>query len=361
MKKVLGKTESIGIYQQPKAANHWEDVGDNTKTYKTIQWLEAGVSIPDPDVSIDEFNSTSQNGIIANSERVFVDKTSGLPKIPFQGICDKTTLAAILAMALQTVTESGSSPYSKAFTSPTMIDFANNEGFLFTVALKQGASADDVVLLQNALINNLNIVWDLTQRGTARLMNMNGTFVGNRMTFENNFSGAPAWTNATPLQTGFYSEGKYWTNDYDQDSIFTVNNVNYASQCIRRVELQINNNVQKTCVSTGGVASNYVLSPEYKLLITLDYNSATEKILKDYTNGSLVQFFWTNDPTKAKADGSFALRIKTSLGGEGRLQSMPKVYDGEYLGLNLDSKIYSIGTTGAAINIDMVDSIKWGF
>lgn len=361
MKKVLGKTESIGIYQQPKAVNHWDNVGDNTKAFITMQGLEAGISIPDPDVSIDEFNSTSQVGIIANSSRTFVDKTSGLPKIPFQGVCEKSTLAAILAMAMQRVTEAAATPYLKTYTPVPMIDFAANVGYLFTIALKQGASADDVILLQNALIDNLNIVWDLTQRGTARLVNMNGTFIGNKMTFENDFSGAPAWTNNTFNQSKLYNNGDTWGVTWNKTSFFTIDEVSYSNQCIRRVELQINNNVQKACVSTGGKASNYVISPEYKLLVDLDYNEATEKILKDYVDGAEVEMAWSNDPDKNEADGAFTLRIVKLLGSVGRLQSMPKVYDGDYIGLSLDIKLYSVGVSDNVITVSLADAIDWGF
>jgi len=354
MSKTLSKKEIFGILQQSKASNHWIVPQGASANFRTIQWINSGVLIPDPAVTVDQFNVTSQTGTHFEHERFFVDSTSGLPKIPFTGTCDKTTLAAFLVAAFQGCSEAVGTPFTKTIGAGGLagvINWANNEGYLFTLALQQGASADDGIILENALIDTLNIVWEVESSGIARLVNMNGTWVGNELKYEQALDGT--WTNGTPLQTGFFNNTDTWA----VRTTFTVDGVDYSAQCIRRVELQINNNIRKACVSTGGKASNYIWSPEYKMLITVDHNSITEKILKDFTSGADVSFTWSNDPATANTDGKWTVQSDT---GNGKLMSQPKTYSDEYLGLQLEVKWFSLlGAT--PLTMAFTDTIDWGF
>ena len=87
--KILTKAQKVGILTQTA----WATPQLASANYKTIQWINAGIPIPDPNVQIDQFNVTSQNGIHAELERRFLDGASGLSTIPFSGTCDKSTMA----------------------------------------------------------------------------------------------------------------------------------------------------------------------------------------------------------------------------------------------------------------------------
>ena len=348
--KVLSKAERFGLLFQADWANTAALKADSA--YKLCQWINAGTPNPNPDVQIDQFNVTSQNGIHFESERFFVDATSGLPTIPFSGTCEKVTMAPFLVGAYQGVTEAGTTPYNKqiyagGLTSP--LDFAGDAGFLHVIAVDQGGT-DDGVILYNAIIQNLNIVWDLNARGVARLVNMSGAWVGNDMDYEQTLSGT--WTNATIAQTGFFNNTDAWLAD-----AFTVDAVDYAAQCIRRVEEQVNNNVTSNCKTTGGKANQYDIAPEYKTIITLDYNDTTEKMLKDYTTGAAVSLSWSNDSAGAYTDGLWSYLHATS---GGRLISPPKIYNGDFLGIQLEVRWYT--ASGATpLNVMFCDTIHWTY
>lgn len=354
MSKILSKTERFGILQQSKSSNHWTAPAAANAAFKLCQWIDAGVAIPNPDVQVDQINSTSQNGTHIENERFFVDALSGLPSIPFSGICEKATMAAFLVSALQACSEDAGTPFAKTITSgglTSVINWANNEGYLFTIALDQGASADDGVILENAIIQTLNIVWDLNARGPARLVNMNGTFVGNEKNYEQTLNGT--WTNTTIAQN-FFNNTDTWTTNFSGVNL-TIGGVDYSAQCIRRVELQINNNITSNCKTTGGKANQYDWAPEYKLLVSLDYNDVTEKLLKDFQDGVTGTMNWSNDPAAAETDGKWSIVFPMF-----RLLSQPKIYNDAYIGINLELGLRS-AAAATPLTVFFADTVDWGF
>ena len=355
MAKTLSKIESIGILQQDKSVNHWDVIAADNAAFKTVQWINVGTLIPDPAVTVDNFNVTSRLGIHHEDERFFIDATSGLPTLPFAGTCDKTTMAAFLVAALQACSEAVLTPFEKTITAAglsTVVNWAGNEGYLFTLALKQGASADDGILIHNALIDTLNIVWEVETNGIARLVNMNGTWVGSKIEYEQTLNGT--WVNATAAQTGFFNNTDTWSNNFG-GALLNIGGVDYSAKCIRRVEIQINNNIRKACVSTGGVATNYVSSPEYKIMFTLDHDSDTEKIHYDFVQGTTFTMNWSNDAADAGTDGKWSIVIPNA-----HIMSVPKNYAEEYIGISIDGRLYSASGV-SPITIYFTDTIDWAF
>jgi hypothetical protein len=357
--KILVKTERFGIKYQAD----WATPGVAGEAFKLCPWINSGTPNPNPDVQVEQFNVTSQSGIHHEAERFFIDATSGLPTIPFSGTCEKATMAAFLVGAFQGVTEAAGTPYLKTITCGGLtapIDFKTVGKYLFTIAVDQGGSADDGVILDNAIIQNLNIVWDLNAKGIARLVNMSGAWVGNKLTYEQDLSSGTPWANLTPIQTGFFNNTDLW-GVTDTTARFLVDAVDYSAECIRKVEYQINNNVTSNCKTTGGKADQYDITPEYKTIITLDYNATTEKILKDFTTGSEVGFIWGNDSAGARTDGKWAFKSTVnSAVHNGRLMSPPKQYNGDFIGIQLDVRWYS-QLAGTPLTVYYVDTVDWTF
>ena len=67
--KILSKTERFGLLYQAD----WATPQIAGAAYKLCQWINAGTPNPNPDVQVDQFNVTSQNGIHYENERFFVD------------------------------------------------------------------------------------------------------------------------------------------------------------------------------------------------------------------------------------------------------------------------------------------------
>ena len=95
--KYLSKTFSYGLLLQ----TNWATPQAAGANYKTIPY-NAGVTIFEPDVRVEGFNTSSQNGIHKEIERVYIDGRSGLPKVNFSMPADLTTLAPHLRGLLVT-------------------------------------------------------------------------------------------------------------------------------------------------------------------------------------------------------------------------------------------------------------------
>lgn len=356
-KKILAKAERFGLLQQSKASNHWTAPNSSSANFYRINWLDAGSINANPDVQIENIPAIAQSGTHFEASRFFYDALSGLPTIAFSGTVDKKELAPFLVSALQACSEDGTTPFAKTITAgglTSTIDWANNEGFLFTLAIDQKASADDGVILENAIINNLNLTWDLNGRGKTRLVQISGTWVGNELNYEQSFGGV--WTNATVTQS-FFNNTELWSVDYGGSPTLSIDSVDYSSECVRKVEIQINNNITSNCKTTGGKANQYDWAPEYKTMITLDYNSATEKILKDFTTGAVVAFYWSNDAAGVGTDGKWSFLPGTTAG---RLMSPPKFYNGEFVGVQLEIRWHSVNAA-TPVSFNFTDTIDWGF
>lgn len=352
--KRLAKQESLGILKQTS----WSSVPAANAAFKQMNWIDAGVLIPDPAVQIDQINSISQNGIHREYERFFIDGTSGLKTLPFSGIVDKVEMAPFLISALQVVSEDASTPFLKTITASgltTPIDFYAGGGYIFTLALRQnGAAADDGVLMYNSIIDTLNIIWDLNQRGSARSVKYNGAWKSTQVLYEQSLSGS--WTNTTAAEN-FFNKTDGWGVTYSTAN-FTIDGVDYSAQPIRYVEFQVNNNVAVNNVSTGGIATQYDLSPQYKFIVRLNYNDVTEKILKDFQDGTDCTFTWTNDSAAARTDGKWALACTAS--NPLKLMSQPKRYEGDFLGIELEMGCYS-KAAATPIAIYYTDTIDGGY
>ncbi|MBK7380406.1 MAG: hypothetical protein IPJ03_17610 [Ignavibacteriales bacterium] len=338
---ILGKKSRIGILKQtgwasPQAAN---------ANFVTMNY-DVG-SIPDPKPMIENINQTSQAGIYKETTRMNYDYVSDLKSINFSGLIHQKLFAPHLFAAMQAVTEGATTPYDKAFvmqlTAP--LDFAADAGCLHTVAFDIGASADDGVILENAVLDTLSIDFDLNAKGMARYGKMTGTWVGNEMNFEQTLNGS--WV---AIPTIAY----YANTDAFTASTFTINAVNYAAECIRSFGITINNNVSIPC-QTAGKAAQYRMSPMVTFRIGLEsYNLTTEKILQSYQRGDAVVLTFKNGVT-ADTDGELGFVIAA-----GHLTDNPYVYDGEYVGLTLGAE--ATKTSGSPLlQVNMTDTVDWAY
>ena len=179
--KILSKTERLGAVLQ----DNWQTPADATAAFYTMQWVNAGVLIPDPAVTIDNFNVTSQSVIHFEKERAVVDARSGLQSIPISGIAEKSSMAPLLYGAHFVASEAVGTPYNKVITCGGLtapIDFNGNGTKLFTYAIDQGGD-DDGVILENAIVDSLNLVWDMNADGTGRFVSYSGMLKGYEMKF----------------------------------------------------------------------------------------------------------------------------------------------------------------------------------
>lgn len=329
--------------------NQFTNPGLAATNYRTVYYT-AGVPIPDPGVTVDEYNVTSQLGLNKELTNFFIDARSGLARLNFSAPADKNTLAPHLIGALQAVTEDAGTPFSKAITSgftAGTIDFNAGSGYLHTLAINQGSSADDGTILESAIIDTLNLTWDFNANGVARLVQMDGSWVGNEMNFDQTLSGTWVATTLSPFNN---------TEAYSFVT-FTVDSVDWSAQCIRRITLSINNNVTSNCSTTAGKPNQYDVMPEITWTIVLDHNLTTEKLMGDFQAGAAVDINIGNALYAAAAgtDGQLGFDSPNC-----RIIAPPQVYNGDFLGYSLQARAYQSSTT-SPLTVNLIDTLEWGY
>ena len=349
--KYLAKTMTYGLLLQA----NWATVQAAGAAYKIIPY-NAGVSIPDPDISVGLYNTTGQNGLHKEVERFFVDGRSGLPKINFAMTADLESIAPHFAGALFGMTEVASGSYQKqavALGLTATIDFVANATKVYTIAIDNSASADDGIILENAIIDNLTIDFDFLANGIGRFAQLSGTWVGNEMNFEQTTGGTWVATDGGAKSTLITTP----LNDADAFA-FTVlgsDSEDWSGEAVRSFSLNIANNVTSNVATTAGKANNYDVSPVYTSKIVLDYNSTTEKVLKDFQDGATILATLDNTTRAAGTTKDFTIACTG-----GKLMKSPFIYNGEFAGVELDVVWHS---TAAAtpITITLTDGIQWGY
>ena len=345
--KYLAKTFKYGVGLQ----TNWATPLDREDNYTVVAY-NSGVTVFEPDVKVELYNTTGQSGIHKEFERVYVDGRSGLPKVNFSMPASLTTIAPHLVGALltakATAMEYSDSPYGKTIVAGGLTgttDFYGNGTYLHTIACDDEASADDGIVLENAIIENLNLSWDFNSNGIARLLQMSGNWIGNEMNFEQTIE-TGTWTvpTFTPMgNTDLYTLGT-----------FSADGADWSGEDVRQFSFNVANNVTSNASTTAGKANNYDISPVYTSKIILDYNATTELVLKDFQDGATII---------AKIDSSTALSntgdFSISCTG-GILQKQPFIYNGEFAGIELDVLWHS---TAAAtpVTIILSDAVDWGY
>jgi len=340
--KYLAKTFNYGLLIQA----NWATPQLPGANYKTVAY-NAGVTVFEPDAKVEMHNTSSQNGIHREFERIYVDGRSGLPKVNFSMPADVTTLAPHLGAALFGVTEGGASDYTKTIAALGLtgtIDFNGDDTEVYTIAMDNKASADDGIVLENAIIENLELSWDFNANGTARLVQVSGAWVGNEMNFEQTTDGTWTTTTFNPMgNTDLYSL-----------STLTSDAVDLSGMTVRGFTFNVANNVTTNASTTAGKPNNYDVAPVYTSRILLDYNATTEKILKDFQDGATI----TATIGSSLGSGNTGHLSLTCVNGI--LQKQPFAYNGEFAAIELDVMWHS-ATAGTPVTAVITDAINWGY
>ena len=341
--KILGKTYEYGILKQ----TNWATPQAGTANYKTIPY-DAGVSIFDPGVRVELFNTSGQSGIHKEFERVYVDGRSGLSSATFSMPGDVKTITPHIAGSFLSVAENASSPFIKTYTVPGLtaaVDFNGDDAPLHTICCKETAGAtNDGIVLENAIIDNITFSWDFIANGIARLLRIQGKWVGNEMNFEQNTSGTWTTTTFAPMNS---------TDTYTLGTL-DVDGVDWSGETIRRFEFTVNNNVTTNASTTIGKPNNYDITPVYSAKIFLDYNTVTELVLKDFQDGAQV------DATIASSisvgtDGNFSISAVNGI-----MQRQAFEYNGDFAAVVLDVMFHS-ANAASPVTGGITDTVDWGY
>lgn len=357
--KIKAKNVNYGIIRQNPAnaaaglftalgstSNQWTNPGLAATNYRTW-YVDPGSVTPDPNVQVDDLNQTSQLGLNKEYYSKFTNSVSGLKRVPFSAVADRYTLAPLLVGAMQAVVDEATTPYQKTITSGFVagtLDFNGGGGYLHAIAGKQGASADDGWMLQNAIIDTLTLTWDFLQPGKGKLVSVTGTWVGNQLDTDQTLSGTWLVTSITPINNA----------DTFSFNTFTIDSVDFSALCVKRISLTINNNVTSNCATSAGKPNQYDVAPSYMWNVQIDHNSTTEKLMGDFKAGANVDIDFTNSIASGT---SGHLRIDMPYG---QIMDNPFTFDNDYLAYNLNIEAQQNSTT-SPITIYFADALRWAY
>ena len=365
--KLISKTSEFGIIRQNPAIEggsgqstsnaafmaqglldkSWNDPGIGTTNYRRILYNDGSV-VFDPGVTTDQYISTGQNGIHDEDGQFFIGSRDGLPTMAFAMPGDqKTIVPHFVGALLGAVTEDATTPYSKSIACGGLtgaIDFTNNAAELVTLSMTDKASADDGIILEDAIINELTLAWDFNAAGIARLMQMSGTWIGSELNYEQTMTGTTVTTALTP-----YNNAETYSF-----TTLTVNSVDISAEAFRSYTFSVNNNVRANNKGASGKPGNYDVKPEYTSIILLDYNSVTEKFLSDFQEGQLVVATIASSTTPTLDGGLSIACVK------GRLMSQPFDYNEEFDAVQLDVKWFADGAN-TPLTVVVTDTQDWTY
>lgn len=341
------KIAKLGFLQQSKSSNHWAAPQAANANFVGIN-AEVGVTI-EPGVTVDEFAFTGTTGLMKEADRRYVDGISPLQYLSYKVIPTKTNLAAHLIAAFQKVSEGAATPYVKDISPVNAdVDFANNNGFLWTLAHSASGNAlQDGVILENALIDTLGLKIDNLANGVKRLASLDVKWVGNEMNFNQNLNGT--WV-AAPTNTATFFNSK--TLGFTLN--ITVGSTALTAVCWRAFEMQLNNNVSNPCPTVGGKANNYRLNPTLRFVIDIPYTTDTKAIVGSFKDGDKVNFDFGNGA--GTSDGQILLTV-----AEGVLTKSPLEIQNEYHALRLEIEADKPTAGFAASFIKFADAVDGGY
>ena len=342
--RILSKKAEYGIIRQPGtngAATAFHCGGGTTAgwgnypvvatNFRRVQYNKDSVLF-DPAVTIDQYESSAQNGIHDETDQFFIDKLSGLPTVTFAMPADVKTLAPHLVGALGAVSEAGTTPYAKTITCNGLtgpVDFtATGVGsdtwplHAISTTDEGGGGAGEGKWVENCIIQDLTLEWDFNAQGVSRLMQMSGTWVGTEINLEQTMAGTTVDTTLAP----------YNNTDSYSFTTFTVAGIDWSGLAFRRFSFTVNNNVTKDDATTAGRANQFNIAPEYTSQIILNYDGTSEKVMEDFQQGGIIVATLASSTTPT-LDGGLSIA-----GVKGRLMTPPEIYEGEYKGVQLDIK-----------------------
>lgn len=229
----------------------------------------------------------------------------------------------------------------------TVIDFANDEGYLHTIAHQNynGTSAGDGVKLDNAILESYTLsIANEGASGLDKLLKTEGTWVGNVLTPDIDFTGTWVPAPATPT---------YYKNF---TLALTIGSTSYANLCWKNFQIKFDRTVNRICDTTK--ANNYTTELKIEATIDSPYNDATYGIFSKFKQGDNVffNFYSYADGILNAYHGSNLAIIST----KGILKANPYQYDGEYVALRLSIDILK-PIDGFDPVIVMADNVLGGY
>ena len=144
------------------------------------------------------------------------------------------------------------------------------------------------------------------------------------------------------------------TETYTFDT-FTGGGVDYKAELFRKYTLQINNNVTVSAATTEGIPLQYDIKPVYSIIIDLDYNLVTEKMLKDFTENTANYDIKFKNGVTANLDGELSIDAPFGIS-----ENTGFTYNGEYHAISKTVGIYS-NSAATPLTIDFTDTTDWTY
>jgi hypothetical protein len=296
----------------------------------------------------DEFMFAGAGGLMTGEKTRYTDGVSDLKTLTYNLSMAKTLLAAHLVAAFQKVTEAASTPFAKQISpANAFIDFNGDAGYLWTLAFSpSGMASNDGIILEAALINDIEIAIDNMANGAKQLMTGAVTWIGNEMNQSQTLSGS--WV-ASPdnASTFFNTVALPFTLDY------VIGSTTVSGGCWRRFAMKLSNNVFAKC-KTGGKVSQYGIAPTLTFTIDIPYTSANFAILASHQAGDNASISFYNGT--GTTDGLLNIAFT-----KGTLTAPPMVYEGDYHAIRLEVRVDKPSAGFAADCIKYTDTIDGAY
>lgn len=415
--RILAKSSKFGFLRQAKSGTPptaWEKLTAATSNFKTVLNNSKSVT-PDLGVNISGFDYLNSGGLLQESNRVYVDKYTGLKKLNFSGYAYKESLADELAAIFQSVVEYSTLAECETVSGSNQIIVPNTAGLgigqtismagvtfggnptatitnistnLITVSGNASTTkVDDLTILdfpKEFIVNNnvidfnggFGYLYGVAFQSYAGSSSGDGLILHNAILDSYTLSINNEGTGVEQLlkKDGVWIGNKVsealkftgtWTNAPSTPTYYkhfklnlTIGATQYNNICWKNFSMKFDRAVTPICM-VNGVPTNYLTQPAIEITIDIPYTSDNYAIMQAYSAGTNVEFNLTS-----MTDGipnSYHGNNLTIQGNSGILKSNPFQYDGEYLSLRLVFDLMKPANGSLIPTVIFADSILGGF
>lgn len=364
--EVLNKTARVGLLLQPTTTrtqsandivgsgatnNAWTNGQTASDTFYSII-AEAGSPNANANVSTSSLNATGSTTVFAERGRTYINTDSVLPTVNMTIYCSPVVTTALLIGALQSVGQGSPTPTKTITPADTILDYKNNEGYLFSVAgagFPSSAGYADGWILQNAVINSLTLTMSNALGDVEpRLMKAEVEFIGTKLLEGQNVQ------NFTPQETYIFNQGGDTSDVFGNLQFSFEGGGSINANFWKEFTFTINNNYFSDSASSDGSPNNMKRSnPEMSYSFSFPYNETTYTVLSKYRDGTMIDSLTFSNGKSVGTLGHFNFTSRYAV-----LTDTPRATDGDFLSINMTARLLK-GSAGWNTSFTIDDNVTW--
>jgi hypothetical protein len=342
-KDVKTKFENVGFAMQPRSsgtfdppvadgsgASQWDNIPTliGVGQYFPLHCIP-GTVLPNRNANINNYMTTNSLTDYPTTGKIIANEGGVVPSLDMELLANPTTMVGFLLASMQEVThtEPSAGVHKYVFTpNGSVLDFTDNEGYVFSVAGYRAGNTTDGYQIFSAILNTFSWSINNNAQDVERIAKMTAQWMGGGMLVNTPIVSL----NASVLQDDLIGSVLDTDNEFTLD-ITTPSTGALTDVCWYDWAQNYNGGVTSDCfVGAGAVPNNLKRDGlENSFTVRMPYNTSTLTLLSDYASSNNIALRFRNQYTDSEVghvDFNIANAIATA---------EPLGVNGNYFGIDL--------------------------